>query len=386
MKKFVIFIVMFLIVLSVKTNAQNFTLTIQNQSVNGTEFTFDIYMLRTGVTDIYLGSTDLALIFNDGNFTSDTYSIVQYGDGSNKLYNYYGFSASIISSNILMINISKPSFSDQTQFDQRVQIISNTGNGTQIGSFKVTTVSNPSGTAGLQWRTSGENRTIVNNLDNTDPWNETDISGNGNYVNPSDQSLPVQMANFYATAENGQGIIINWHTESELNTIGYNILRSRNKDDEYIKINNSLISVEGNSSSGNNYSFIDRQIENQVLYWYKIEEVDVDGSCYYYGPINVIGVKTKPDNFYLSQNYPNPFNPYTFLKFELPEKSNVVISIYSLLGKMVKEWEFNDKEAGYHELRWDGKDKTGNKVSSGIYILNMKADDFSQIRKMTLLR
>ena len=85
MKRAIKLAVLLTLVLSSVVLSQTFTLSIQNQTLNGTEFIFDIYMLRTGDTDIYLGACDFVLTFNEANFSSDTYTIVDQGDGSNRL-------------------------------------------------------------------------------------------------------------------------------------------------------------------------------------------------------------------------------------------------------------------------------------------------------------
>ena len=93
-----------------------------------------------------------------------------------------------------------------------------------------------------------------------------------------------------------------------------------------------------------------------------------------------------PENFALLQNYPNPFNPDTEIRFQLPEDSHVVVRIINTLGQEIRILADREYAAGYHTIRWDSKDNKGNAVSSGIYLYQLQAGSFSQIRKMTLLR
>ncbi|TDJ01615.1 MAG: T9SS type A sorting domain-containing protein [Caldithrix sp.] len=93
-----------------------------------------------------------------------------------------------------------------------------------------------------------------------------------------------------------------------------------------------------------------------------------------------------PEKYALLQNYPNPFNPETQIRFELPEAGHVVVRIYNTLGQEVRTLADAPYKAGYHNLRWDGQDRNGNAVSSGVYLYQLQAGEFQQVKKMSLLR
>ncbi len=93
-----------------------------------------------------------------------------------------------------------------------------------------------------------------------------------------------------------------------------------------------------------------------------------------------------PEHFALEQNYPNPFNPETEIRFQLPEASHVVMKIFNTLGNEIRMLANVPYQAGYHRVRWDGKDKNGNPVASSVYFYQLQAGSFSQIKKMSLLR
>lgn len=93
-----------------------------------------------------------------------------------------------------------------------------------------------------------------------------------------------------------------------------------------------------------------------------------------------------PENYGLSQNSPNPFNPETEIRFELPEASYVILRIFNVRGQVIRTLVEAQYEPGYHSIGWDGKDKNGNAASSGIYLYQLRAGSFAQIRKMTLLK
>jgi len=93
-----------------------------------------------------------------------------------------------------------------------------------------------------------------------------------------------------------------------------------------------------------------------------------------------------PEYFKMDQNYPNPFNPETKINFQLPKDEFVNIRIHSILGQEIFELTNRHYQAGYHHVIWNGKDKTGNKVTSGIYVYHIKAGKFEQVKKMILLK
>ena len=90
--------------------------------------------------------------------------------------------------------------------------------------------------------------------------------------------------------------------------------------------------------------------------------------------------------FALNQNYPNPFNPETKITFQFPQASQVTLRIFNILGKEIKTLVNEQYQAGKHTVNWDGKDNLGNVVSSGIYFYQLRAGNFTQAKKMILLR
>ena len=93
-----------------------------------------------------------------------------------------------------------------------------------------------------------------------------------------------------------------------------------------------------------------------------------------------------PEEFSLSQNYPNPFNPLTKIDFSLPRTGRVVITIYNLLGQEVTTLINQRLDYGYHTVTWQGTDRMGRPVSSGVYFSELKAAGNRKTRKMLLLK
>ena len=99
-----------------------------------------------------------------------------------------------------------------------------------------------------------------------------------------------------------------------------------------------------------------------------------------------LNVETVPIKYALSQNYPNPFNPITSLQYDLPNNGLVNITIYDMMGRIVKTLVNSSQTAGYKSTQWDATNNQGEPVSAGVYLYKIQASDFSQTQKMILLK
>jgi hypothetical protein len=88
----------------------------------------------------------------------------------------------------------------------------------------------------------------------------------------------------------------------------------------------------------------------------------------------------------LKQNYPNPFNPTTNIRFTLPKAKNVKLIIYNNLGQQVKTLVDGNLKSGEHLVTWDGTNKAGNRVSTGVYFYKLSTDDFMKVGRAVLLK
>ena len=103
------------------------------------------------------------------------------------------------------------------------------------------------------------------------------------------------------------------------------------------------------------------------------------------------GIGTKdglalPETCYLRQNYPNPFNPYTIIEFGLPEKSQVDLAVYNLLGQKIKTLINKSLPANNYVFEWDGTNDNGVKVSSGVYLYKLISGNYTETKKMIMLK
>jgi len=118
--------------------------------------------------------------------------------------------------------------------------------------------------------------------------------------------------------------------------------------------------------------------------------VNSTNTIYGYAGLDIV-LETKseaavPDEFVLAQNYPNPFNPSTNIDFTLSEESIVKLLIYDLSGKLIKEIVNAPMQIGKYSILWDGTDTNGQKTGAGVYLYKLQSDNFTQTKKMILLK
>lgn len=93
-----------------------------------------------------------------------------------------------------------------------------------------------------------------------------------------------------------------------------------------------------------------------------------------------------PGRFDLQQNYPNPFNAGTTIRFRLDRSGPASLAVYNLLGQRVEVLYQGELAAGQHQVTWDGADRRGRVLASGVYFCRLEAGGRSETRRMVLLR
>lgn len=116
---------------------------------------------------------------------------------------------------------------------------------------------------------------------------------------------------------------------------------------------------------------------------------DLITTCAYL-PVNSSSTKSfpagLPDTYCLLPNYPNPFNPSTTIRYGISSPSDVLINIYDLSGRLVKEWQIGYQETGWYNLVWDGSTINGNELASGLYFCCLRAGGFHSTQKMVFMK
>ncbi len=112
-----------------------------------------------------------------------------------------------------------------------------------------------------------------------------------------------------------------------------------------------------------------------------------DMGAFEYGALVIVDeTKVVPEFFTLHQNYPNPFNPTTILRYNLPELTQVTLTVYDMLGKKVTQLVNATQEVGYKSIRWNATNNRNESVSAGLYLYTIQAGEFRQTKKMVLLK
>ncbi len=93
-----------------------------------------------------------------------------------------------------------------------------------------------------------------------------------------------------------------------------------------------------------------------------------------------------PESFVLMQNNPNPFNPTTAIDFAIPKSAHTRIEVFNILGQKIKTLVNEYLGPGRKRVEWDGTDSRGNTVASGVYLYRMTANDFTETKKMMLMK
>ncbi|MEW6685222.1 MAG: clostripain-related cysteine peptidase [Candidatus Edwardsbacteria bacterium] len=195
----------------------------------------------------------------------------------------------------------------------------------------------------------------------------------------------------FALTTGDDGIVLEWRTESEINIYSWEIEKTTNytnENTEWTRI--ATIPSKGNSSIPTEYSYTDRDVKSGMTYYYRLVEIDIEGSR----TIREVGSATFlgniPKVFALYPAYPNPSGGAATIRYDIPKKSFVSLKIYNIAGQLVKtlvgQTSLSDITPGVHRVRWDGRDESGKQVADGVYFYRLQAGNFTDTKKMILVR
>ncbi len=203
-------------------------------------------------------------------------------------------------------------------------------------------------------------------------------------VNESDVGTIDQYDPAIGVVDSGNSVIV-WENDpggnSDIYAQRYDL--SWNPISSNYLVNNPQTSSQKQPSVGANnsniyYTWVDFRNGNSDIYakivdwnWTKVRE-DREGNLL--------------SSFTLSQNYPNPFNQSTKIEFILSHSGFASLNIYNLLGRKIRTLVSDKLTAGYNSVFWDGKDDSGKEVASGIYFYQLKVGDYSNAKKLLLLK
>ena len=100
-----------------------------------------------------------------------------------------------------------------------------------------------------------------------------------------------------------------------------------------------------------------------------------------------VQLQTRPEAFALANNYPNPFNPATTIMYALPQAADVELTVYNVVGQVVRTLVAEHQSAGRYVVEWDATNDNGHSLSSGMYFYRLEAGgEFHEVKKMLLLK
>jgi hypothetical protein len=194
------------------------------------------------------------------------------------------------------------------------------------------------------------------------------------------EPLPIQLSAFSGASTGGGSVKLSWATVSETNSYGFYVERRKAGEKGFSTLPGSFIHGHGTTTIPQNYTFLDKSVMKGSWY-YRLRQVDLDGSIHFNEPVQVeVTQSDLPVSLSLDQNYPNPFNPTTIIRYALPARTYVTLSVFNALGQQVGTLVNDTQEAGYHEVRFDGRS-----LATGVYFYRLQTGDFIQTRKMLLL-
>ena len=191
-------------------------------------------------------------------------------------------------------------------------------------------------------------------------------------------AVPVELISFTGKVEQSK-VMLSWGTATEINNRGFEIERASSSTTPiqgWVRV--GFVSGAGNSSSLKSYSFIDNNDGLFGKYFYRLKQIDMDGSYKY---SNEIEVQILPGKFSLEQNYPNPFNPNTIISWQSPVSSWQTLKIYDVLGNEAITLVDEYRSAGKYEIEFDG-----SILASGVYFYQLRSNSYIETKKITLLK
>ncbi len=192
----------------------------------------------------------------------------------------------------------------------------------------------------------------------------------GSWGNP----VAVAISSFEAVAENGR-VTLSATFRSDLDVTNISVYRAVN--DGSLKVLETVTPM-----NPSRFEYTDTKVTPGESYRYQIGITDADGEF-----VSQIRTVTVPRlEAVLEQNQPNPFNPATTIRFTLPSRGAATLAIYDAEGRLVKTLMDEVVPAGVTTVEWDGRNDSGNTVTSGVYFYRLTSGKFGASRKMLLLK
>ncbi|MCF6271241.1 MAG: T9SS type A sorting domain-containing protein [Melioribacteraceae bacterium] len=217
---------------------------------------------------------------------------------------------------------------------------------------------------------------------------------------PAPDNLTIEML------EDGK-VKLTWNDNSD-NEFGFHIWRTADvtNPEQFIEFIDAEGFIHLDFTEANAIEYIDSTATiATVEYRYRIKAINNRGNSAYTNIVEFIATDIEENlsesivtEFVLLANYPNPFNPSTTIEYQTPTNANVKITIYNVVGELVKTIFEGNVSAGSHSVNWNAEDRSGNSVTSGVYFYRISASargihsetgsaqSFINTKKMLLLK
>lgn len=194
--------------------------------------------------------------------------------------------------------------------------------------------------------------------------------------------LPVNMTSLDATSQTN-GVSLIWRVESEISNDFFRIYRSNHNDDLGSVI--GQVDGRGTAMDAKIYQFIDRSVQENVSYYYRIADVSEDGIETMHPFLSQITYQKPTDpvvlDYKLYPVYPNPFNAITHIQYELPKTEYVVLTIQDVQGRTIATLVDNQQSANTYNIVWNAQER-----SSGLYFAHLRVGKFTAQQKMLFIK
>lgn len=205
-------------------------------------------------------------------------------------------------------------------------------------------------------------------------------------ISDGDQTLPVQLTSFSASRD-ASNVYLSWRTETESDNLGFEVYRSTNEEGEFLFIAGysgfNELKGHGTTSSPNKYHFADTRVISEIGYYYKLKQVDINGTSTFYGPVRVDAFSKAPTpmTYKLLSNSPNPFRNKTTFTFSLAEQDDISIKVFDVLGRLKFEQNLGEIGVGDHRFEF-----SASSLPVGHYFAVIKGNNSFQRTRITIIR
>lgn len=187
-------------------------------------------------------------------------------------------------------------------------------------------------------------------------------------------TVPVELTSFSAVAVSDK-VILTWETASETNNLGFAVESSSDKKSWSTL---GFVPGHGTTVTTHRYHFQADAVTDSLRY-YRLQQMDHDGSVHYSDIISVI--LYQPITCAFLSIYPNPFNAATSISYQLAESCDVQIDVYDIDGRFIERLAQNRMERGHHAVLWESGTKP-----SGTYFISISAGRHRLVRKCLVLK